>query len=360
MHFSSTLKKERYRFALFSVLFTVILLLTQQEISGAPLTDIPMMDAEATQLLEQLKTGFDAYESQFKSGEVEFTITVHTVTQHPIPVGTKPNYEEQGHWQITYQFDEEHQFYDIKARKKIELGRRTPLLEWTDIHHQYLVKEKTLHVWEKIGTEWKQHPPQKMSSTSLEYRFNPHWWRWNLPPPGSKRLFRGYKTVEIKNVEIHGIPHLKLSLYRPGEERLDPNTTYEIWIDPQKDYHVTQMIGYGRGIYENFVVKADGTHNPERRSFLRRTHTTYQLARYEPGIWFPKTVTQQWTNGRDISEIFPDIPATEVPLLMNEAFISEATLAERLQPYGTYTMQVQRAIFNIPIQQKNLPITLDK
>ncbi|MCY3550543.1 MAG: hypothetical protein OXH39_08775 [Candidatus Poribacteria bacterium] len=335
-----------------------MLLFIEQKISSAPLTNLPAMDAEATQLLERLKTEVDVYASQFKSGEVEFTITIHAVTQSPIPFGTKPNYEEQGHWQITYKFDEEHQFYDVKARKKMELGSRFPLPEWTDIHHQYLVKEKTLYVWEKIGSEWKQHPPRKMPSTFLEDGFNPQW--WNLPPEGLKRFFRRYKTVDIKNVEIHGIPHLKLSLYRPGKDRLDSNTTYEIWIDPQKDYHATRTIAYERGIHETFTLNPDGTRNFERRPFLGRTHTTYQLARYEPGIWFPKTVTQQWTGTPDISEVFPDIPVTEVPLIMNEALIPEATLVKRLQPYGTYRIQVQRAIFNIPIEQKDLPITLEK
>lgn len=338
---------------LWVILSRATLCLALQEVTGEPpLTDLPTLSKEATELLEHLRAEVAAYESPFKSGEIEFTITVHTVTRHPIPFGIKPNYEEQGRWQITYRFDEEHQFYDVKARKKIELGSRTPLHKWTTSHYQYLVEEKTLYVWEKIGTQWKQHPPRKMPSTFLEDRFNPHW--WNLPLSGLKKFFRRYKTVEIKNVETHGIPHFKLSIYRPGEDRLDANKTYEIWIDPQKDYYATRMIAYERGIHETFTLNPDGTRNFERRPFLGRTHTIYQLARYEPGIWFPQTVTQEWTGTPEISEVFPDIPVTEVPLIMNESLLPEATLAKRLQPYGRYTMQVHRAVFNMPIGVKDL------
>ncbi len=361
MHFNPNSQKIRkhFPFLFWVILSTATLCLAPQEITGEPpLTDLPMLSNEATELLEHLKTEVAAYESPFKSGEVEFTITVHTVTRYPVPFGTKPKYEEQGHWQITYQFDEEHQFYDVKARKKIELGSRAPLREWTAIHHQYLVEGKTLYVWKKIGTEWEPHPPRKMPSIFLEDRFNPHW--WNLPPNGLKKFFRRYKTIEIKNVETHGIRHLKLSVYRPGEDRLDANTTYEIWIDPQKDYHATRTIAYERGIHETFTLNPDGTRNFERRPFLGRTHTIYQLARYEPGIWFPQTVTQEWTGTPEISEVFPDIPVTQVPLIMNESLLPEATLAKRLQPYGRYTMQVHRAVFNIPIDVKGLDLNPDR
>lgn len=352
MHFSSKRKKESSRFTTLCVLFTTLFLIILLEISGAAPTDIPQLDEEAAQLLEELKSGFHAYESQLKSGVVDFTLTLHTATQDPIPFDEKPNYEEQGHWQITYQFDAEHQFYDVKARYKMKLNG-VSLPEWTDIHRQYLKEGKTVHVWEKIGTEWKKQPTHQ-----LEDRFNPQW--WNLVLHGSKRIWH-FKVVKIKAVDIQGTSHIKLILYAPGEDSLDPHTTYEIWIDPQKDYHVTRMIGYTRGIYEIFKRKPEGRlHDFQRNHYLSRYHTTYQLKKYEPGIWFPQTVTQQWHHTSDITHIFPEIPIVEVPHLMNEAFIAEDILVKRMQPQRVFTLQVEDAIFNIPIEEKGIPILKEK
>lgn len=326
-------------------------------VAQQPITEPPELSPKAIQLLEHLKTGIAAYNTKFKSGTVEFSITLSEPRTFPIPRGTQnPPYEDQGYWHITYRFDRERQFYDVKARKKMELNGE-PLPNWKETRYQYQIQAKTLYLREQIGTEWRQHPHQKMPSLLFKEQFNPRWWSW--PPHGFtfEKFIRLFPTVDVQSVEIKGTPHYYLKLYYKAQKESDTTTTREIWMDPQKDYHATRMIAYGRRTHRTLEVHPDGTHHiflPPVEG-LRITRKTYQLAQYEPGIWFPKTVREEQFHGFPMDGIFPHTPEAEYPIIMSEALIPKATLAEHLTwPNRKKTIQVHSAVFNIPIAEKNL------
>ena len=323
-----------------------------QRARSTPPPEIPALSHKSTQLLEHIRSETATYESALKSGEIEFTVTISSATQIPIPPGTEPNYEEQEHWQITYQFDGDYQFYDVKTRKKMELDRRTSSDNWADTHHQYLRAGQMMHVWEKTGTEWKQHPPKKIYLTPFKDAFNPRGWGWSPSGFALQRFLDRLNVVDVKTVNRRGTHCLYLRLYNPGTERLDSNTTYEVWLNPEKGYHATEVIGYERGIAESFRLDPDGTRIFNTRPFLGITHTTYHIERYEPEIWLPQKVVKVDTDRRELTELFPNRSIEDFPLLMNEARIPEATRTQHMQPYFISVMKVELAIFNTPITRK--------
>ena len=167
--------------------------------TGQVLTLRPPLSAEATQLLEDIETGTAAYNAKLKSGEVEFSITLNQRIRQQeknfferffaSKEKAEVQYEEQGFWYITYRFDGDRHFYDIKMRKKRELNGK-PLRDWHGMHFQYRMDGKTLYFREKPDTEWQQlfshkvEPPwgKEIPSDVFEAEFNPRWWSW--PPWG--------------------------------------------------------------------------------------------------------------------------------------------------------------------------------
>lgn len=136
--------------------------------TGQVLTLRPQLSAEATQLLEDIRTGTAAYNAKLKSGEVEFSITLNERIRQQeknfferffaAKEKEEVQYEEQGFWYITYRFDGDRHFYDVKARKKTELNG-APLPNWKETHYQYRRLGKTLYYRANTDTEWKQPPP---------------------------------------------------------------------------------------------------------------------------------------------------------------------------------------------------------
>lgn len=64
------------------------------------------LSVEAAQLLEQIKTRTAAYNTKFKNGIIEFSITISEPMNAPQQPDTKVlPYEDKGRWDITYQFD---------------------------------------------------------------------------------------------------------------------------------------------------------------------------------------------------------------------------------------------------------------
>ena len=346
------------------LLSAVFLFSVQPAVAQCPITEPHPLSDEAAQLLKHIKTKVAEYDTQFKSGEVEFSITLH----QKIPQSTDifedllgwfqnilmrtpkekkvPSYEEKGVWHIIYRFDGEREFYDVKARKKMELDGR-PLRDWQETHYQYLINGRRLHIRERTGSGWKQVSLQPESSQRFEDEFNFRWWGW--PPEGLTfgQFIGGYDPVDVKNVEINNTRYHYLRLYREAQQGSDKAWTREIWIHPQKDYHATRVIQYGRLATE---IDPQGT---LREAFFL-TRKTYQLTQYEPGIWFPKTVTQEHFDGGLMEEILPDTPESEYPVMMSEALIPQSFQEERLAwPWMKVTMQVQRAAFDIPIAKEN-------
>ena len=348
-----------------ALLSAALLFIGQPTVAQPPITEPHPLSDEAAQLLKHIKTKAAEYDAQFKSGEVEFSITLH----QKIPQRTDifedlferfqnilmrtskeekvPSSEEKGVWYIIYRFDGEREFYDIKARKKMELDGR-PLRDWQETHYQYLIDGKTLRMRERTDSGWKRDPLQATSSQLFEDKFNPRWWG-RLPQGLTFRSFiRKHDPVDVKTVETDGTRYHYLRLYRKAQQGSDKAWTHEIWIHPQKDYHATRVIQYGR-----LATEIDPQGTLKEAFFL--TRKTYQLAQYEPGIWFPKTVTQEHFNGGLMEEILPDTPESEHPVIMSEALIPQSFREEKLTwPWMKITVQVQRAAFNIPIAEEDL------
>lgn len=371
---------------IFALLSAALLFIIPQSgtLAQSPLTEPPPLSAEAAQRLEHLKTAVDTYTAQFKSGELEFSLTLSRklpqrrnfwdwlLQLFQSPEGDTaqnvPSYEDRGYWYITHRFDDDYQFYDVKARKKEELNgypitTRTEngfnSENWQETHHQYLRKGQTLFI--RDGTEWKHYPSQNIPWSFFDKRFNPRWWSW--PPRGEtfERFIHSYKPVEVETVELEGTPYYYLKLYHEEKkENADTATTHEIWIHPQKPFHATRMMTCDRS---TSLVPVEGSIWPisppsaqlVEVEVLHLYSQTYQLAKYEPGVWFPKTVIAEVFGYHDMDSIFPYTPASEPPMMISEALLPETFRAERLTwPWRKITLQVHRAVFNIPIAKKAL------
>ena len=319
--------------------------------TGQVLTLRPPLSAEATQLLEDIISGTTAYNAKFKSGEVEFSITLNEWIRQEKKNFFKRffaskekeevEYEEQGYWYITYRFDGDRHFYDVKMRKKRELNGK-PLRNWHGMHFQYRMDGRTLYFREKPDTEWQQQSTHKgrppwgvdIPSDVFEERFNPR--RWSRPPWGSKftRMINFYKPVDVQRVNVEGIPHYLLTLQGTNFEATQTN---EIWLDPQKAYRPTRILAHRRSLTSTFREGRDGKVTPlPREKIYNLTSYTHEFAQFEPNIWFPKTVTMEH---------------------------SSTVGDEDKQPAPAYrrtTMQVHRAVFNIPISEEELGITSDR
>ncbi|MCY3553318.1 MAG: hypothetical protein OXH39_22885 [Candidatus Poribacteria bacterium] len=327
--------------------------------TGQVLTLRPALSAEATQLLQDIITGTAAYNAKLKSGEVEFSITLserirqeknflerlfgwgRNLLMSSEKEKEEVQYEDQGYWHITYRFDGDHQFYDVKMRKKRELNGKS-LLNWHEMHLQYQINGRTVYFRENPKTEWQQQSAHKsrppwgadIPSDVFEEQFNPR--RWSPPPWGSKftRMINFYKPVDVQRVKVKEIPHNLLTLQRTD---FDATHTIEIWLDPQKAYRPTRILAHRRSLTQLFIEGRDGKITPlPREKTYRLTSYIYQFAQFEPDIWFPKTVTMEH------SSVVGD---------------------EDKQPPSAHrrtTMQVHRAVFNMPISEKELGIIPDR
>ena len=356
-----------------ALLSAVFLFSVQPTVAQPPIIEQHSLSDEATQLLKHIKTKVAEYNAQFKSGEVEFTITLseriherktflerlsaglRNILMRPPKEEKIPSYEEKGFWYIVYRFDGEREFYDVKARRKMELNGES-LQDWKETYYQYLVDGETLHTQERTDNGWKRYPLQSKSSRLLRPEFNPRWWSW--PPHGFsfEKYIRLFGPVDVETVESNGTPYYYLRLHRKAEGKLDSARTREIWMDAQKGYHATRLIGYGRRTLDITEVRRDGTRIaswPSEELSLDRK--TYQLAQYESELWFPKIVTEEQFHGISMDKIFPEMPEAEFPLMMSETLIPEAAHKEYLTwPGRKKVMQVHRAAFNIPIAEEDL------
>lgn len=317
--------------------------------TGQVLTLRPALSAEATQLLKDIITGTAAYNAKFKSGEVEFSITLsERIRQEKnflerlfgwgrnllMPSEKEEEeiqYEDHGYWHITYRFDGDRHFYDVKMRKKMELNG-APLPNWKEIHHQYRMLGETLHFRANTDTAWKRHPPTP--SSTFEAQFDPPWWSW--PPWGFEleKLIRIFKPINVQQVNVEGVQHNFLTL-----QRTDPDVTrtFEIWLDPQKAYRSTRILTHRKSIIKVVEARPDGKLIPlPPEGEYRLTSYTYQLAQFEPDIWFPKTV------------------------IMENSYVVGDEDKQPPPVHRRTTMQVHRAVFNIPISEKELGIIPDR
>ena len=303
--------------------------------NGQTLNPSYVLPTEARQLLADIMTGTAAYKAKLKSGVIEFSITLSQATDKSLPADAVTymenghQYEETGYWHITYKFDGDRRFYDVKARHKMEFHGHS-LEDWQETHHQYRMLRSILHIWEKVGTEWEKYRPQKVSALFLKPHFNPHWWSWPLWNLRLTDLFRFFKPTDVQQVNVENVPHYLLTGRRSGT--VDSNI--EIWLDPQKDYRPTRVLTHIRSISGVAPDEAPGEQPkpiPLETEYTL-TRYTYQIEKFAPDIWFPKTVIRE---------------------------VSVSTTDEDQQPLPTLrktVMQVHRAEFNIPIAEEDLGI----
>lgn len=301
--------------------------------TGQTLKPLYVLPTEARQLLADIMTGTETYEARLKSGVLEFSITLSQATDEPLPTDAVTytenghQYEETGYWYITYKFDGERRFYDVKARHKMTFHGQS-LEGWQETHHQFRILRSILYIWEKVGTEWIKYRPQKVSARYFKPHFDPHWWSWPLWNLRLTDLFRFFKPTDVQQVNVENSAHYLLTGRRSGPV----NSDIEIWLDPQKDYRPTRVLMHNRSILGAAPVEVPG--EPPKPIPLETEHTltrhTYQIEKFEPDIWFPKTVTRE---------------------------VSFSTTDENQQSLPTHrktVMQVHRAVFNIPISEKDL------
>ena len=354
---------------------------------------ISPLSTQETHLLEQLKTEAEAYTEQFTNGEIEFSVTLYRIS--PPQQGNffaalwnaaynrlnPPNevkeekslaYDTIGEWNITYRFDRETEFFDVKAHKKREMDRNH-ILSWTqggqlrqDIwrktHHQFLrLRKETLYIRE--GAEWKLYDKRRESlsvrkqAPHFDQRYSPHW--WHLGHAADFNTFiRRHKITDIKTVDIDGSLQVYLQAYYMEQEKKTHRArTLELWMHRQRGGHPTRILISTRtaGMYPEYEEGwMFSTPEPILGAYtygesIDFKGMTSELAQYEPGIWFPETVTEEYFTGASLSKIFPDLPRSEYPVIMNEARLPEWFREEyQNAPIWKRVMKVQSATFNLP------------
>ena len=360
------------------------------------------LSTQETHLLEQLKTEVAAYNTKINSGEIEFSVTVSRIApQEPqhlfvellegvrdslIPKKEKdgdvlPTYEETGHWYITYRFNGETEFFDVKARAKRDMngsiittrtengGVRRDI--WRETYHQFLRHRKqTLYIRE--GTKWRpydkwqQSLPVWIPTNVFDKCFNPHWWCLGDDEPLDRFIHR-HKIIGVKWVENDGDPYFYLQLYHTKAGNVNTPvwsaTTHEIWMHPQTRVYPKRILIANRRaqlqpeleIVERFLGTAEVKPVPGKYYYMetiRFQSLTSEIAEYEPGIFFPKTVTEEYYGADSMSKILPDRLKSEYPVIINEALLPEWFRKEyQKAPRLKRVMKVHRAVFNSPTLQ---------
>lgn len=358
------------------------------------------LSIESRRVLRHIKTEVNAYNARLKSGEIEFSVTLRqkhgadthlSLLQfleskwdsllHPKEAGKAPEYEDIGYWHITYKFDGDIQFFDVKARKKREINGNSIFIRakdgrpysshhiWRETHHQYLIYREELYL--RDGATWKPYVDTGAGPV-FDKRFSPHWWI-GFSQSGTlsqvktfEKFMHPYKPVHVQPVEMDGSPLYYLQGYSVGnKDRFARYETFtrEIWMNPQKDFHVARIVTCEKGAefipYQGRIwpLRKLNIFNPTDELFIgvRCNIKTYQLAQYEQGIWFPKIVTEVEKNsGMSMFDLFPDTPVSEYPPIV-VSFLNDTRLPEWFEegafpePRFKRDMKVHSAVFNIPV-----------
>ena len=280
------------------------------------------LSKESAQLLEQIKKGVVDYSQKLKSGKVEFTLTLSQRLKDPQQNAKKVEFEDMGTWHIIYNFEGARDYYDVRIRKKMEFNG-TPLLNWKEKRYQFQIRDKKMLIREQQETGWIQHP-QPTDESIFRSEFNPRRWGWNPDVFSFTFLIKFYKPIKVEWVEIDDAQLNLITLQRVDNEK--HSRILQLWIDPQKGYRPIRSLHSGKILSHTSLVAPDKTRKrlPPKVA-VSHIHTAYQIGQFEPGIWFPKTATV--IQGYD--------PVTQ-------------------QGFRKITMEVHRAVFNIPIDEKDL------
>lgn len=342
------------------------------------------LSIESGRVLEHIKTEVNAYNARLKSGEIEFSVTLYQEhgadthlsflqfleskwdsLLHPKEAGKAPGYEDIGYWHITYKFDSDIQFFDVKAREKRKINGNSI---WQETHHQYLIYRGELYLRE--GPTWKPYVDTGEGPV-FDKRFNPQWWI-GFSQSGTlsqvktfEKFMHPYKPVHVQPVKMDGSSLYYLQGYSVGNKDRFPlygMFTREIWMNPQKDFHVTRIVTCEKGAdfipYEGRIwpLRKWGVFNTtyELCIGVRCNIKTYQLAQYKPGVWFPKIVTEVEKHyGRSVFDLFPDTLISEYPSIVVR-FLKDIRLPKWFEegapePWLKRDMKVHSAVFNVPV-----------
>lgn len=355
--------------------------------------EFPPLSTQQTQLLAQLLTEYDEYTTKVKNGEIEFSVTLYEKSSS-VPVNffvelweatknllnppnemTTEKHEEYiviGEWNITYRFDHDIEFFDIKAYKKREMDNRMILTYtqdghaqsgiWRRTHHQFLRHGKqTLYI--RDGAVWKQYNKWKNSLSIMTHvphfdeRYNPYWWL--LGYPADFATFIGsHKTTDIKTVDTDGNSQVYLQVYHTEQVRTSFKAkTLELLMHPQTEIHPIRILTGTRNARMQPEIE-EGWFAPPKpvkgkyyySESINFKSITSKLEQYDPGIWFPKTVTEEPIGGDTLSRLFPDLSQTEYPMIMSESRLPSDWFDEKNQnpPHWKRVMKVKRATINHP------------
>ena len=278
------------------------------------------LSKESAELLEQIKNGVVDHNKKLKSGKIEFTLTMSRGIKDKNT--KKVGHEDVGIYHITYNFDGDRRFYDVNMRKKMEFNG-TLLPDWEEHHYQYqFINKKTL-MRERKGGAWIQHS-QLTDDTDFRSQYNPHRWGWNPGVFSFTTTIKYYTPMKVEQVEVDGVPLYLITLHRVHNKK--SSTTQLLWVDPLRGYRPVRSLRTKKTLAKSWLEAPDGTVKrlPDDVA-VSHSNSIYQPERFAPGIWYPK---------RAIYESLYD-PETQ-------------------QSYRTITMQIHKAVFNIPIAEKDL------
>ena len=343
-----------------------------------------VLSKEACKLLEHLKTEIAAYNAKLTSGEIEFSITMsgpkivgfvnskRTENMQQDPKGEPPQqkFEVNKHWHIICRFEGARKFYHIKQHIKTN-SKGVPIANSQVTHIEIEVNGNKRQGRQNTGSGWQPILRHEMPQIPLfNGEFHPGWWGW--APLGYKFSdpLQTFQPIDVQRVETEAGTRYVITSSRiyPHE-----STTHKIWLDPQKGYRITRILRHRKttriktdappGTSKNFewkytyripgtdtwVVTNELPGNPPKPIVIpkpivvednplttsknsEQDHYTYKLAQFKPGIWFPQTAILE-----RIIDTFDN-----------------RKLQQPYKPYRKITMQVHKAVFNIPIAEKAL------
>ncbi len=281
------------------------------------------LSEESAKLLKQIRKGVVDYNKKLKSGKVEFTLTLRQRLKVQEQKDKKVEFENVGTWNIVYNFEGTRHFYDVRIRKKMEFNGE-PLPNWTEKRYQFQIENKKMLMREFKDKGWSQ-PTQATDKSIFKSEFNPRRWGWNPDVFSFAFLIKFYNPIKVEPVEVNNDAQLYLiTLQRIDNEK--SSSVLKLWIDPQKGYRPIRSLKLGKILSTTTLEAPDGTYKrlPPRIA-VSRNYTANQIEQFERGIWFPKTATYS-------IDYDPDTQ----------------------QEYRKITMKVQKATFNIPIDEKDL------
>ena len=295
----------------------------------------------SVQLLDKIRAENIVAKKKIKSGIIECTLTFEETPRRKEGVSwppKNPKYEILGTWDITFRFTEGKKNFRITENTTVDLHGYIRPKQGRSIY-EFQVSGTQKHGRVNKGKGWLQIselPP------FLESHCDPRFWadhfQFNLPP-------KNKNVLEAQHIDTDGEPFIYVKFQREDldvtHRWADKVRTTELWIHSQKDYRVTKGIVDER---HPSLVGSDNTdlipdvpfskddQSSKVAPVAKQVYYAAQLVRFNPDIWFPQTATEEWK------------------------IVSAGKTPVPYYPSRKITMQVHRAVFNIPIDEKEMRV----